>query len=186
MNLMSKKNSNSQSALLTAGSLTFSTFCLTALVSITFLPELKAQSESNNQPTSDKRRIALSLPKTSSKQVEIPNWKSASSVIPSQSSAGYFRSAHEMRPEGKGPNEFAKSRSERIPDNVRESLLDCAEKIEFCTRSYNRRVADTIVWIVRSLHGSSVYTPAVSPSMQRQRPTEFSPLDETNKIFQID
>ncbi len=157
---------------------------LTASLILIFscIPAGNTQQLSEEQlKANDGRRLALSIPgERKSQASEIENKKTKSASLPVDPEAE-FASKHHLK-----QNEQAN----QIPDNIKELLVDGAEKAELLSRSYNRRVADLIIWLANSMNKSTSYTPAQGPHLHRQQPLETHPLTSSfNKhasIFQID
>ena len=76
-----------------------------------------------------------------------------------------------------------------VPDNVREVLIDAAQKAEQLSRSYNRRVADVIFWLANSMRNSNTFTPAAGPALMPGRHSDVRPVRNEHQpygLFQID
>jgi hypothetical protein len=78
------------------------------------------------------------------------------------------------------------STSKQIPSNVLSVFIEGATRAEQLSRSYDRHIADLIVWIACSIKDSTTITPLSSPYLRLQRLIEPQPLNQHERMTQID
>ncbi|MBX9723871.1 MAG: hypothetical protein K2X81_20860 [Candidatus Obscuribacterales bacterium] len=141
-----------------------------------------AAAQESTQRQAGSRRIAMALPKVPEQTV------TAKPVVTIPTANAPKAAGTEASVDPQSYNKA--SRATEIPENVRAVLIDGAAKAEQLSRSYNRRIADLIVWIASSWTQPSKYTPAQAPYFGKQRSIEPQPLThnehKSGYIFQID
>jgi hypothetical protein len=153
------------------------------ILSIAFLLATGSAAMAEDQP-SDGRRLAMAIPRPKAQTLVNPGVKAsaptaARSVMvpePSKEFASHPRVSLPRKPE-------------QVPDDVKAVLIESAQKAEQISRSYNRRIADLIVWVINSMKESRTFTPAAGPHMQQGLPVQLMPAtgkQAHSSIFQID
>lgn len=135
------------------------------------------------EKASDKRQLALAMPKPKA-QVQAPLTVTVSSK--KKTSSPTIEPAQEF---ASRPHLSIPRKSGQVPDDAKAVLVETAAKAEQLSRSYNRRIADLIVWIISSMKESPTFTPPTSPHLQQGLPVElalFGKQHQRNTIFQID
>jgi hypothetical protein len=144
-------------------------------------PSLVLADEGQDK-TSGARRIAMALPKApaAAKQALVqPALK-----VQAKAPVALVNPLDEF---ANRPHISAPASKNALPNNIREVLIDGASKIEQLSRSYNRRVADLIVWIANSMSQPTTITPGSNQNFSGQRVIEPKPLTKNDRsFFQID
>jgi len=78
---------------------------------------------------------------------------------------------------------FRRGKQKCAANNIREVLIDGASKIEQLSRSYNRRVADLIVWIANSMSQPTTITPGSNQNFSGRGLSNLSRLQKTIAVF---
>lgn len=140
----------------------------------------------DSQPKqSNGRRLAMVLPKTTVAPVlpvrVVPRAVQVSSnkaVLPAIDPQAEFASHPVITPT---PGR------RQVPGDLAVTLLDSAARAEQLSRSYNRHVADLVVWVANSMKHSQSFTPIASPNLRWQQVIEPQPLNNSsNRITPID
>ncbi len=139
-------------------------------------------AEESQDKSSAARRIAMALPKAPAEIKPAPVHPAVK--VQARASETLVNPLDEF---ANRPHISTLASKKALPNNIREVLIDSASKIEQLSRSYNRRVADLIVWIANSMNQPTTITPGSNQNLSGQRVIEPKPLTKTERsFFQID
>lgn len=143
------------------------------------LPEAAFSQDENARSSSNHKQLAMSLPSVPRAAVQkAPFSVPCKKLMSKQEPEIEFASHHGVPP--------VPARPENNADKIKDILIDGASKAEMASRSYNRRVADLIVWFASSMKQSGRISPASSQMLRRQAPLETVKSRPDSQILQID
>lgn len=151
---------------------------LSALVSCSLCQAASAQQEGSK--STNHRQLALSLPKVpqSAASVKVPVPGAVGNDMQKREPELDFVAHPAVLP--------IPAKPENNQDRIKEILIDGASRAEVASRSYNRRVADLIVWFANSMKQPGRITPVSNQSLRRQLPIEPEKTRTSARIVQID